>query len=87
MSVCRSVCLSARNEFYRSVMLLLVYLCCSFDCQNILLSYLVLLAVIAAKRVTMSISINLDTSFNVVISELYVAMINVTDDLDVVFAT
>ena len=42
-SQCRSVCRSVRNEFYRSVMLLIVYLscfyCCSLDYQNILLSY------------------------------------------------
>ena len=32
-SVCLSVCRSASNEFYRSVMLLVVYICCYYYCS------------------------------------------------------
>ena len=42
---------------------------------------------IAAPQVTMSVLNKLDTSYNVVIRVLYVVMIDVTDDLDVVFLT
>ena len=42
---------------------------------------------IAALQVTMSVLNELDTSYNVVIRVLYVVMIDVTDDLDVVFLT
>ena len=48
-------------------------------------SYFAFLAVIAAPQVTMSVLNKLDTSYNVVIRVLYVVMIDVTDDLDVVF--
>ena len=46
-----------------------------------------LLIAIAALQVTMSVLIKLDTSYNVVIWVLYVVIMNVTDDLDVVFLT
>ena len=52
-----------------------------------LFSCFALLAVIAALQVTMSVLNKLDTSYNVVIRVLYVVMIDVTDDLDVVFLT
>ena len=56
LSVCLSVGLSVgpsvRNEFYGSVMLLIVYKCCccycSLYCLNILLLYFTFLAAIAA---------------------------------------
>ena len=51
MSVGPSVGLSVPNEFYGSVMLLLVYICCfyccSLDYKNILLSYFALAAIAA----------------------------------------
>ena len=40
---------------------------------------------IAAPQVTMSVLNKLDTSYNVVIRVLYFVMIDVIDDLDVVF--
>ena len=50
---------SVRNEFYGSVLLLLVYDCfycyCSVKCLNILLLYFAIEAVIAALQVTMSV--------------------------------
>ena len=46
-----------------------------------------ILSAIAAPQVTMSVLNKLDTSYNVVIRVLYVVMIDVTDDLDVVFLT
>ena len=51
------------------------------------MSYFVVLAATAGLQVTMSVYIKLDTSYDVVIRILYVVIINVTDDLDVVFAT
>ena len=51
------------------------------------MSYFVVLAATAGLQVTMSVCIKLDTSYDVVIRILYVVIINVTDDLDVVFAT
>ena len=50
--ICRSVCLSASNEFYRSDMLLVVNVCCQYYCsldyQIIRQSYFAILAAIAA---------------------------------------
>ena len=81
-----SVSLSVPNEFCRSVMLLLVYVCCyyccSLDYKNILLSYSTFLAAIAALKVTASVSSKLHTNYNVVIMFIYVVIRNVTDDLD-----
>ena len=58
-SQCQPVSLSIRNEFYGSVLLLLVYDCfycyCSVKCLNILLLYFAIEAVIAALQVTMSV--------------------------------
>ena len=48
-------------------------------------SYFAFLAAIAAPQVTMSVLNKLDTSYNVVIRVLYFVMIDVIDDLDVVF--
>ena len=39
LSVCLSVCQSVRNEFYRSVMLLVVYIWCQYYCS---LDYLII---------------------------------------------
>ena len=50
-----------------------------------MVSYFAFLTVIAAPQVTMSVLNKLDTSYNVVIRVLYFVMIDVTDDLDVVF--
>ena len=59
LSVCRLVCLSVGNEFYGSVMLLVVHICCYSCCslgyQNILLSYFAFLAAEAAPQVKMSV--------------------------------
>ena len=67
-SQCQSVCLSVRNKFYGSVMLLLVhnccYCCCSLLYLNILMSYFAFLGAIAALKVTMSVCNKFYTSYN-----------------------
>ena len=87
LSVGLSVCLSVPNEFYRSVMLMLVYICCYYCCclylKNVLLSYFAYLAAVAALQFKMSVSSKFHTSYNVVIMFVYV--INVTNDLDDAF--
>ena len=75
MSVClsdgQSVCLSVPNEFYSSVMLLVVYICCysycSLDYQINLQSYFAILVVIAAPQVKTSFYNKLYTSNNLVL--------------------
>ena len=68
-------------------MLLIVYLCCLYCCSLDLLSYFTVLAAKAALEVTISVLNKLDTSYDIVIRVLYVVMINVTNDIDVVFLT
>ena len=71
-------------------MLLKVYDCCYYCCSlyylDILLLYFLFEAAIAAQQVTMTVCNKLFSSFNVVITVLYVVIINVTNDLDAVFA-
>ena len=54
---------------------------------KILLSYFVFLAAIAALQVTLLANNKLNICYNPVIRVLYVVIINVTGDLDVVVAT
>ena len=67
----KSQCRSVPNEFYRSVMLLLVYICCyyycSLDYKNILLSYFAFLAAVAALQFTVSVSSKLHTIYKLVV--------------------
>ena len=88
----KSRCLSVGNEFYRSVMLLLVYLCCfyycSLDYQNILLAYFTFLAAIAALQDTMSVRNKLSCLEAIMLSLRYCMLFNqFTNHLDVVLAT
>ena len=70
-------------------MLMLVHLCCLYFCildyYNIL--YIAFLAAIATLQVTMSVCNELYSSCNIVVTVLYVVIINVTNDLDAIFAT
>ena len=87
MSVGLSVCRSVPNEFYRSVMLLLVYICCyyycSLDYKNILLSYFAFLAAVAALQFTVSVSSKLHTIYKLV---MFMSVV-INNHLDDVFAT
>ena len=62
----------------------MLFLLLYFRLLKHLFSHFAFLAVIAAPQVTMSVLNKLDTSYNVVIWVLYVVIMNVTDDIDVV---
>ena len=83
MSQCQPVDLSVGNEFYRSVMLLLMYNCCYYCCSlDILLLHFAFEAAIAALQVILPVRDKSYTNYECCYEFMFILAINVTDDVN-----